>query len=103
MASVESMVVDFVFGEEILHILNIYHRTHGEPHHNLLHLLSLDMDPLTPTIIMGDFNTHSLVWSFPYSTISPWAAELVSWFDDQGFELWSPPRVVMWDSSRDDC
>ena len=101
-ASVESMVVDFVFGEEILRILNIYHHTHGEPHHNLLHLLSLDMDPLTPMIIMGDFNTHSPVWSFPYSTISPWAAELVSWFDDQGFELWSPPCVAMWDSGRDD-
>ena len=63
LASVESMVMDFTFEDEILRIVNVYHRTHGCPHHNLLHLFSSELDPLIPTLLMGDFNTHSPVWS----------------------------------------
>jgi len=45
---------------------------------------------------------HSHIWSFPYSTISPWALELIDWFDDQGLELLNPPHVATWESGRDD-
>ena len=31
-----------------------------------------------------------------------WASELIDWFDDQGLELLNPPRVVTWESGRDD-
>ena len=104
LATVNSMVVDFAFEDELLHIINIYHRVppSSPSRHNLLHLFSSSIDPLIPTLVLGDFNTYSHIWSFPYSTISPWASELVDWFDDQGLELLNPPRVATWESGRND-
>ena len=104
LATVESMVIDFAFEDKLLCIFNVYHRvpTSSPTRHNLLHLFSSSIDPLIPTLILGDFNTHSHIWSFPYSTISPWASELVDWFDDQGLELLNPPCVATWESGRDD-
>jgi len=103
LSTLESMVLDFSFEEETLRIVNVYHRVPDKPsHHNLLHLLSSELDPLLPTLLLGNFNTHSHIWSFPYSTISPWATDLVDWFDNQGLELLNPPCVAMWESSRDD-
>jgi len=103
LATLESMVLTFSFEDETLRILNVYHRVPPEPRtHNLLHLFSHDLDPTIPTLVLGDFNTHSHIWSFPYSTISSWATELVDWFDNQGLELLNPPRVATWESGRDD-
>ena len=104
LASSNSMVIDFAFEEELLHIINVYHRvpTSSPSHHNLLHLFSSSIDPLIPMLVLGDFNTHLHIWSFPYSTISPWASELVNWFDDQGLELLNLPRVATWESGRND-
>ena len=104
LATVNSMVIDFAFEDELLRIINIYHciPPSSPSHHNLLHLFSSSIDPLIPTLVLGDFNTHSHIWSFPYSTISPWASELVDWFDDQGLELLNPPRVATWESGRND-
>ena len=101
-SSLESMVLDFAFEDETLRIVNVYHRTHNDSHHNLLHLFTSHFDPLIPTILIGDFNTHSHIWSFPHSTVSLWATELVDWFDDQGLELLNPPRVATWSSGRAD-
>jgi len=101
-ASVESMILDFAFEEETLRIVNVYHRMHNDSYHNLLHLFASQFDPLIPTILMGNFNTHSHIWSFLYSTISLWATELVDWFDDQGLELLNPPRIATWSSGRAD-
>jgi len=95
------MVLDFVFEDELLCIVNIYHHKPDDNHHNLYHLLSSTLDPLIPTLLLGDFNTHSHIWSFPYSTVSPWASELVDWFDNQGLKLLNPPSVATWNSSRD--
>ena len=102
LSSLESMVLDFAFEEELLCIVNIYHRVPNErSRHNLLHLFSSELDPLIPTLLMGDFNTHSHIWSFPYATISPWASDLVDWFDDQGLELLNPPSIATWKSCQD--
>ena len=99
-SSPESMILDFAFEDELLRIVNIYHCIPNDNHHNLYHLLSSSLDPLIPTLLLGDFNTHSHIWSFPYSTISPWASELVDWFDDQGLELLNPLSIATWKSSR---
>lgn len=102
-SSLESMVLDFSFEDKTLHIINVYHCIPDNPcSHSLLHLLSHKLDPLLPTLLIGDINTHSYLWSFPYSTISPWASELVDWFDDQGLELLNPPCIAIWESSHDD-
>ena len=101
-SSPESMILDISFDQELLRIVNVYHRTPADRDgHNLLHILSSTLDPLIPTLLLGDFNTHSHLWSFPYSTISPWAAELVDWFDDQGLELLHPPHTATWRSHQD--
>ena len=98
----ESMVLDISFDQGLLRIVNIYHKIPVDRDgHNLLHLLSSTLDPLVPTLLLGDFNTHSHLWSFPYTTISPWAAELVDWFDNQGLELLNPPRTATWRSHQD--
>ena len=104
LTTVDSMVIDFAFKEELLCIINVYHRVppSSPSHHNLLHLFSSSIDPLIPTLLLGDFNIHSHIWSFPYSTISPWASELIDWFDDQGLELLNPPCVATWESGCND-
>ena len=82
--------------------VNVYHWIPTVPgQHNLLNLFSHELDPLLPTLLVGDFNMHSHIWSFPYSTVSPWASELVNWFDNQGLELLNPPRVATWESGHD--
>ena len=96
------MILNISFDQELLHIVNIYHRTPVDrDSHNLLHILSSTLDPLIPTLLLGDFNTHSHIWSFPSATISPWAADLVDWFDNQGLELLNPPCTATWRSHRD--
>jgi len=103
LSTLESMVLDFSFEDKSLCIVNIYHCVPTEPRqHSLFHILSHELDPLLPTLLVGDFNTHSHIWSFPYSTVSPWASDLVDWFDNQGLELLNPPCVAMWESGRDD-
>ena len=102
LSSPESMILDISFGEELLRIVNVYHRTHNNSDgHNLVHLLSSSLDPLVPTLLMGDFNTHSNIWSFPYTTTSSWADELVDWFDNQGLELLNPPCIATWRSNQE--
>ena len=102
LSSPESMVLDFAFEDELLRIINVYHCVPRErSRHNLLHIFSSELDPLIPTLIVGDFNTHSHIWSFPYATISPWASDLVDWFDDQGLELLNPPSTATWKSRQD--
>ena len=98
----ESMILDISFDQELLRIVNIYHCTPAaRDGHNLLHLFLSTLDPLIPTLLMGDLNTHSHIWSLPTATISPWATDLVNWFDDQGFELLNPPRIATWRSHQD--
>jgi hypothetical protein len=50
--------------------------------------------------VFGDFNTHSPAWSLNHSDPSPWEAELVNWFDEQGLYLLNPEGVHMWQSLR---
>jgi len=102
-ASPESMVFDVSFESEILRLVNIYHCVPWDGGHNLLHILSSMLDPLIPMLLMGDFNTHSHIWSLPSATISPWANALVDWFNKQGLKLLNPYCLPTWDSGRDDC
>lgn len=51
---------------------------------------------------MGDLNTHSPAWSLDHSDPSPWEADLVNWFDEQGLYLLNPEGVHTWRSLRQD-
>jgi endonuclease/exonuclease/phosphatase family metal-dependent hydrolase len=66
------MVLDVATGEETLRLVNIYHQVPREGGgHALPHILSSHLDPLVPTLFMGDLNTHSPAWSLKHSDPSP--------------------------------
>lgn len=99
-ASSSSIITDLILPTETLRIVNIYHQVPVQGH-ALHHLLSNQFDDSISTLIMGDFNTHSVRWSFPFATISPWSHDLEDWFSDQGLHVLNTPRVATW-QGRDD-
>jgi len=50
-------VLDVIHVREEWHIINFYHNIRDQS--SLTTLLELNLDPLTPTLVIGDFNTHS--------------------------------------------
>jgi endonuclease/exonuclease/phosphatase family metal-dependent hydrolase len=54
-------------------------------------ILNIEINPPTPTITGGDFNTHSQSWSPPGICPSPWANRLEDWAIGQSLALASPP------------
>jgi endonuclease/exonuclease/phosphatase (EEP) superfamily protein YafD len=65
-------------------VINFYH--HIRRHHgNLTHLLDSTLDPSSPILLAGDFNTHSDTWSPGGKRVSPWAPSLEAWLDGHGF------------------
>jgi hypothetical protein len=102
-SSHSSMILDIITGSKTLHLVNIYHQVPREGGgHALPHVLSSSLPHHIPTQFMGDLNTHSEFWSLGHSTKSPWADDLVDWFDKQGFDLLNPDGVPTWRSYRDD-
>jgi hypothetical protein len=80
-------------------IINIYHNvpTRG---HGLAPLFSHDADELTPTLFVGDFNTHSLLWSLPHSTTSSWARDFEEWMGHTGLSILNPLDIPTWFGSK---
>jgi Endonuclease-reverse transcriptase len=76
-----------------LHILNFYHHVQRYQG-NLLHLLQAGLDHSVPIVLGGDFNTHFELWSPQGKKISPWAAELDSWLDTEGFLSTVPEDAI---------
>jgi Endonuclease-reverse transcriptase len=70
-------VLDIVFDTTTWHIINFYHDIHNTL--SLRTLTSLDIDKLTPTLVMGDFNTHADMWSPPDVPRSRWANQIEEW------------------------
>ena len=70
-------VIDVVFDNEKWQVINFYHDIRD--HTSLQALLTLDIDALTPTLVVGDFNTHSRSWSPPDTPCSHWATQLEEW------------------------
>ena len=72
-------VLDVVFDKEQWQVINFYHDVRDAS--SLDALLDLDIDAVIPTLVIGNFNTHSQTWSpldVPRSTggtrIEDWAA-----------------------------
>ena len=93
------MAVDVILPNESICLINVYHNV-PEKGHALHALLDTDIDDTIPTLMFGDFNTHSLLWSLPSTTLSPWASALEIWFTNQGLHLLNPPDIPTW-RSRD--
>jgi len=98
-SSLFSQFLDILVSGSLFCIANIYNQvTAGTTGRGKRHtLLPLFMNPLPsfiPTLIAGDFNTHSSTWSFPGATVSKWAGSLEDWFEDSDLVLASPPQVA---------
>ena len=88
-------------GETELQIISLYHEVDLTTRkHRLHHLLQFETDERTPTLLIGDFNTHAPRWSLPGRTPSTWATDLTNWLDENGFDLRNPPDVPTWESTR---
>jgi hypothetical protein len=94
------MVIDLHHDEEQIRLVNIYH-SRPERGHALHHIFSSTLDPLIPTAVFRDFNTHSPLWSIPNATPSAWVPRLVDWLMDQGLDLLNEPGLVTWNGRKD--
>jgi hypothetical protein len=90
------MAVDFDLGPgHRFRLINVYHQV-PEKGHSLHGLFDSSLDSTIPTLVVGDFNTHSSLWSPPRLTRSPWADALESWLLDQHLSCRNPAGVVTW-------
>jgi hypothetical protein len=101
LANTCSLVLDIKDDNDtILKVVNTYH-SQPATGHNLQYLLQHELDPLTPTLLIGDFNTHSPRWSLPDHTPSPWAHDFENWLDDNGLADINPPGIPTWHSGQE--
>jgi hypothetical protein len=66
-----------VFDQEVWRIINFYHDVRDNS--SLQALISLDIDAVTPTLVVGDFNAHSPSWSPPGIPWSSGAGHIEEW------------------------
>ena len=96
------MIIDLHEGNTCLRVVNVYHDV--EDTSSLDTLLSLDLDPTVPTILVGDFNLHSPSWSPIGLTRSPRAPVFENWALAQDLSLRTPQGLITWrgqDGQRD--
>ena len=96
LSSLSSMILDISFyNDDTIQLVNVYH--HVPPKgHALTHILSLELDPVVPTLVAGNFNTHGPEWSLPGATTSAWAQALEDWFESNELSLCNPLGVPTW-------
>ena len=99
LTSSNTMVIDIISPtnrDKIdLRIVNVYHDK-PESGHMLAHIFSHPLDDNVPTLVIGDFNTHSPRWSLPHSTSSSWAPAFHKWMDTNGLEILNPVNQFTW-------
>ena len=76
-ANPNTVVLDIDDGSTTaIHMINVYHEV-PQRGHALHHLMAHEIDDQKPTLLIGDFNTHSPRWSMPGKTLSSWASQLM--------------------------
>jgi hypothetical protein len=98
-SSYHSIGLDVTSSSFHLHLINFYHHVPSSSH-SFEPLLLLPLDPHIPTLIAGDFNTHSLFWSIPPQASSPWAPVLEEWIDRHNLFLTVPDGSITWQNTR---
>ena len=97
--SSNSMVIDILSPTNRnivdLCLVNVYHDKPASGH-ALTYIFSHTLDVNTPTLFLGDFNTHSPRWSFPHSTTSSWAHSFHDWMDSNSLETLNPVNEHTW-------
>ena len=85
------LITDITAGSNYWRTINFYHDVDDPT--ILPTLLALDLDPTIPTLLIGDFNTHSLSWSPLGWTKSHWADRVEEYLATQTYSLLSVPRI----------
>ncbi|KAF8632101.1 hypothetical protein AX17_004926 [Amanita inopinata Kibby_2008] len=99
--SPDVLITDISSGDHTIRLINTYNAGPGSKAIAVNCLLEADLNPLTPTIVAGDFNLHHPSWSLSSSTaaLHPSAAanNLADWFESNGFttlnDHHSPTRI----------
>jgi len=95
-----TVVIDVLKENAItLRLVNVYHDVPMRGH-SLTSIFSHDADELTPTLFVGDFNTHSPLWSLPHSTTSSWARDFEDWMGHTSLSILNPLDTPTWVGSK---
>jgi hypothetical protein len=70
-------VMDVAFDNTTWRVINFYHDIRDNS--CLRALTAIDINVLTPTLVVGDFNTHSATWFPPDVPWSQWAGQVEEW------------------------
>ena len=94
-------VLDIIFDKTNWRIINFYHDIRDAS--CLPALTTLDIDPLIPTLAIGDFNTHSSEWSPRDVPWSNWAGQLEEWANRNLLALANNPGEVTCRGAEHEC
>jgi hypothetical protein len=101
LANPNSIILDVKEDSDVIaRLVNTYHAV-PQNGHGLQYLLDHNPDDQIPTVIVGDLNTHSRLWSIEGKTPSPWATILEDWIERNDFLIWNQDRVPTWNCGRD--
>jgi endonuclease/exonuclease/phosphatase family metal-dependent hydrolase len=92
--------IDLQDGTKIT-VINTYHAVPTWGGHDLHYLLQYEINELTPTVLIGDFNTHAHRWSLPGQAPSSWGVELKKWLNQNGLQVMNPDGVPTWVGLRE--
>jgi hypothetical protein len=88
--SPDIIMLSFHYGNISFDIINIYNAGPGRNANSVRALMDAELDPLTPTIISGDFNLHHPLWALENGqqhAASGTADELVEWLESHAFSI----------------
>ena len=85
-------VLNVIFDKYNWQLMNFYHDIRDTS--SLKALLSLDLNAVIPTMVIGDFNTHSPTWSPPDNPQSRWANQIEEWAAANLLLLTNNPREI---------
>jgi hypothetical protein len=75
------IIIDIKEDNQIIaRLVNMYHAV-PPMGHGLQYLFNYDSDELTLTAIVGNLNTHSMLWSLEGKAPSPWARVFEDWLE----------------------
>jgi hypothetical protein len=97
MSNPNTVITDIDDGATItMRIINVYHQRPSRGGHALGNLLSHELDDQIPTLLIGDFNTHSPLWSIPDRMPDSWATTFTDWLEANSLHCLNPRHTTTW-------
>jgi len=85
------LTLEVIAGNNWFFVTNVYHDVKDPSCRQTL--FNLKLDPITPALYIGDFNTHSPAWSPPGLPCSSWAHDLEDWAALNLLDLLNSPGI----------